>query len=89
MTSNKVFLSGREDETGSICWKVKKGTDLPYYIEGHIKIYDCSRSVTLDFDCFDKEELAERVVKANILLDEVTKLRDELVRLNTRKSFYY
>lgn len=88
--SRKTFLSTRPDETGSICTKVDSSSGMRcYFIEAELKIYDCSRSVILDFDCFDASDLKERIEKANLLLDEIARFRDDLIACKAKTKFFY
>lgn len=86
--NRKAFLSDNPEETGSICGRAK--IDGGYCtLEAELRIYDCNRSVTLDFDCFDLSEIPERVAKADLLIEEITKFRDALISLKPNTHFYY
>ena len=88
--NRKKFLTDNPEETGSVCTKVQNSTgSYTYDIEASIKIYDCNRSVTLDFDCYNKSELPERIAKIEVLLSELLNMREALVSLNTPTKFFY
>jgi len=77
---NKRFLSDDEHETGSICWYIEKNEDADFLtVNSSVKIYDCNRSVSLDFDCLDLEDIEGRVAKVDVLIEELTKLRGALL----------
>jgi len=87
--NKKTFLSNDADETGSICWRVSTPTGHHLVVEADIKIYDCSRSISLDFDCWDQSQIVERIAKADVLLAEIQAFKEELVsKLPNRKFFY-
>jgi hypothetical protein len=91
--NNKKFLSDDPIETGSICWAVESDTSGDRFtqaVEANIKFYDCSRSVVLDFDCYKDSEVADRIKKADILIEELNKFREALVlQLPKPKKFHY
>ena len=91
MKNNKVFLNDLPDETGSICWNIQKdGDGIGFFSDGELKLYDCSRSVTIDFCCYNESDLEGRITKANILITEITKMRDALLALQVpKKRFHY
>jgi hypothetical protein len=92
MSNNKVFLNDLPDETGSVCWSITKDSDGIgfFFSEGELKLYDCSRSVTIDFSCFYESDIDSRITKANVLLDEITKMRAALIALKIpKKRFHY
>ena len=91
LKNNKVFLNDLPDETGSICWTIARDSgDLGFFSDGELKLYDCSRSVTIDFCCYSESDLESRITKANTLLNEITKMRDALIALKTpKKRFHY
>jgi len=92
--NNKKFLSDDPIETGSICWVVDRDGDtselFSQALEANIKFYDCSRSIVLDFDCYKDTDIADRIKKADILIEELNKFRDALVaNLPKPKKFHY
>lgn len=90
IVKNKRFLSeDRHDETGSITYFVEKGTENYSVIQSTVKIYDCNRSISLDFDCYDYQEIDERLNKIDVLVEELTKVRDALASCKKGSKFYY
>ena len=88
--NRKTFLTQDPSETGSICWHVNSNPEIDIYdIEAEVKFYDCSRSVVLDFHCYERKDIANRIEKANTLLKEITEFRDALVACNTKPKLYY
>lgn len=63
-------------------------------ISGHVSasltIADCSRTISLDFDCFDKEDVDERLHKIAVLRTHLNEIVNALLeakgKLLTRKE---
>lgn len=88
--NKKVYLDPEHvTETGSICWSIDDTyCSHKFSIDASIKIYDCSRSITLDFDCYTEGELSNRLKKLEVLISELTEMR-ELLKSCKKTKFYY
>lgn len=47
-------------------------------VDCEVKLSDCSRIVSLDFDCYSREGLEAAISKAKILEEEFKRLRESL-----------
>lgn len=84
---SKEFLSKSADESGSIVCQIETPRqadihqhhvqDKVTYIWAKIKINDCSKHVTLDFDCHDQKSFEKRVEKLDKLVQEVQTMRKQ------------
>lgn len=84
---SKEFLSKSADESGSIVCQIEtpRQKDInshhvlngASYIWAKIKINDCSKAVTLDFDCHDQKSYEKRIEKLDKLLEEVQTMRKQ------------
>lgn len=83
----KEFLSPAAWETGSIVCQIETPLvkDISEYLvkEGAIhmhssmKLMDCSRGITLDFDCHDQSSFEKRLAKLDTMLKEVQDMRNQ------------
>lgn len=86
--SSKQFLSQAPHEHSAIGWTVERdniqsaddNNRLKYTIFGSVRIQDCTRSIDLDFDIYDRdlteENIKNRFDKINCLIDELCEFRD-------------
>ena len=47
-----------------------------YGVDASISITDCSRQVNIDFSIYNLKDLASRLAKLDLLITEITKVRD-------------
>jgi|694.fasta_scaffold49500_6 hypothetical protein len=47
-----------------------------YGVDASISITDCSRQVNIDFSIYNLKDLDSRLAKLNLLITEITKVRD-------------
>lgn len=50
-----------------------------YGLDGTVSIRDCSRQITLDFNCWDKRRMNNSIAKMDELINELTKFRNWFV----------
>lgn len=93
----KEFLSPAAWETGSIVCQIETPLtkDISQYqidngihMNSSLKLADCSRSVTIDFDCHDQSSYEKRLEKLDNLLKEVQDMRTayEAMWANTQRN---
>lgn len=83
----KEFLSPAAWETGSIVCQIETPLvkDITQYqieqgytsMHSSIKLSDCSKSITLDFDCHDQSSFEKRIEKLDTMLKEVQDMRNQ------------
>lgn len=83
----KEFLSPCADETGSIVCQIEtpRQKDITEYhvrdgaawLRGEIKVNDCNRQVSLDFDCHDQKSYEKRIAKLDKFLKEAQDMRNQ------------
>lgn len=82
----KEFLSPAAWETGSIVCQIETPLtkdinqyqiDNGVHMHSSMKIADCSRSITLDFDCHDQSSFEKRLEKLDVMLKEVQDMRNQ------------
>lgn len=83
MTTKKIhsrkFLNKRE---GIAAIEVRFGHEQSIWTGGWdagISINDCHRAINLDFCAYSERNVDDVINKANILIDEITKLRDAML----------
>lgn len=86
--TTKQFLSDSPDETGFIVIiasspRVEDMQESSWYrdnttVESQVQIGDCSGKVYLNFDVNSEENLKKRIAKLNVLIDNLTELRETL-----------
>lgn len=84
--TRKEFLNDSAEETGFIVVKCTspREEDLETYwaknpsCDAEIQIGDCSKKVFLDCSVHKDSDVAKRVAKINVLIDNLTLLRDQL-----------
>ena len=87
----KKFLSDSYDQNGRITWSVHTGGRF-YLVEASITISDCSRDITLDFDCEKVRHIDKRINKLERLIIELEDVKLALVEAKnefSKKKFYY
>tara|TARA_R110000851_G_scaffold185587_1_gene334869 strand:- start:793 stop:1080 length:288 start_codon:yes stop_codon:yes gene_type:complete len=90
----KRFLSDSYGEGGSISWEVRTcgASVFDSFVDGSIKIRDCSRFVEIDFDCSEYKHIKKRIDKADRLILELNKMKEALLLAEKElapKKFYY
>lgn len=94
---SKTFLSDSHEEFGYVAWVVKPYSDI---LSGDEKkeyscdlyIADCTRSISLEFDFENKQQLDKRIEKLDALIKELNDMRDTLTECKEtlfNKKFYY
>jgi hypothetical protein len=86
--TTKQFLSNSPDETGFIVItasspRVEDMEGSSWYrdntaVESQVQIGDCSQKVYLNFDVNSKENLKKRLDKLDVLINNLTELRENL-----------
>lgn len=66
--SQKLFLSDRSDEDGSIIWHVDLRESV---IDSCIRLRDCNKCITLDFDAYGITDLDGRLAKVEKLIQSL------------------
>lgn len=75
--SERKWLNAADsNDTGSIQTRVRKGLA---FVSAHLIITDCNRTVTLDFDACDKQELKERINKITLIENTIKNLKQALL----------
>ncbi len=86
----KQFLSDSPDETGFIIItasspRVEDIQECTWYekggVEAQVQVGDCSQKVYLSFDVKDDISLEKRIAKLNVMIDNLTLLRNTLPAL--------
>jgi len=92
----KTFFNNSFNETGYIKWQIKSGKDKTYkgdILDGSLIIADCNSNICLDFDCEEAHQVAKRIEKLDVMITELNRMREALVKANTEitttKKFYY
>lgn len=85
----RLLNSDTETDTGFVVTSFKKEESSHYYVEAQVRIYDCVRSITLDFDCYDRADTVKRLAKINILIEELEIFRAKLEDAAKVPKFYY
>lgn len=92
----KKFLNNSHEEHGSVSWHVTTGKDMDFYQStcgGELRIADCYKVITLDFDCEKVSHVDKRIAKLDVLIQELQEMRAALegvkeeAKLKTK--FYY
>ena len=73
--SGRIWLNGDQAMQGHLIWYV----DTQYDIDAHVTVADCSRTVSLDFDCGKPAENRKKLKKLDRIIAELTKFRAALV----------
>lgn len=94
----KEFLSPCAHETGNIVCQIEtpRVKDFSSYSEGiyvyaSIKLSDCMKSITLDFDASSQGAFEKRLSKLDKMIAELTAMRNqyEVLWENGRKDFEF
>ena len=62
-------------DTGILEWNVEQ-TDNS--IRAGLAMWDCSRKITLDFDCYDTNDMKLRAKKIDILINELIEFKEAM-----------
>lgn len=78
----KAILSDSFDESGMLSWSVTVAVSqysFRYPIEAQLRIQDCSKHITLDFDCRNTKDVDKRIDKLDRMLSALQDMRSSLV----------
>lgn len=87
---SKEFLSPCADETGSIVCQIETPlvTQISEYtvrdggwMHASVKVSDCSKTVTLDFDCSSDSAYEKRVAKLDKMIEELQNMRHQFTHM--------
>ncbi len=81
--TSRKWLNKRKNRTALVVTHLEassyeKGREHPN-IYAYVELKDCTRSITLDFDCYSKKELKEATGKIDLLLNELVTFREKLL----------
>lgn len=90
--TDKRFLSEVADEYSSVGWNVgveNWGGSSKSVIESSLRVADCSRSVTIEFDIYDEtDSVSQRIKKVDELVRSLLLFRDALEEAGTIREEY-
>lgn len=72
---SRKFLNKKE---GRASIEINASSDI-WAMNGDVGINDCYKTITLEFNIYDKEDAANKLFKLNTFIDELTKYRDWMV----------
>lgn len=83
--SGRVWFNPRNlDDTGALSWNVQ--SSRVEWANAHLTLRDCSRQIILDFSFGDSVEKKARLKKLDLIMDQLTKMRETLVSVRIRKK---
>ena len=91
----KRFFNDSFYENGHVKWQVISGNDRIYkgeVVSAELIVADCGSSISLDFDCEEKQHIPKRIAKLDIFISELQNMREALVNANNEtkiKKFFY
>lgn len=73
---NKIFLSDKPDEGGSLHWYVSDNScEKSADVTSSMFIRDCARTIELDFGTYTRSNVKDRLVKIDTMIDELYKFK--------------
>lgn len=93
---DKRFLNDNHEEFGSVSWRVTTEGDGGLFnrsVLAELRIADCYKVVSLDFDCDKASHIDKRLSKLDSLIDSLQDMREALVEAKedvvSSRRFYY
>ena len=79
---NKTFITDNTTEFGSVSWHVSdgwgQGQEKKHRKNSELRLTDCYKVITLDFDYDGWDNFQERIKKVECLIEELQKYKQAL-----------
>jgi hypothetical protein len=84
--NSRKFLNPKQGMAAIEC-NVEAGSYLRDAVDGHVTISDCNRQVQLDFSMYKKEDAKAKLAKINVIIEELSKFKEQLEHAITEAGF--
>jgi hypothetical protein len=84
--NSRKFLNPKQGMAAIEC-SVEAGPYLRDAVDGHVTISDCNRQVQLDFSMYKKEDAKAKLAKINVLIEELSKFKEQLELATAEAGF--